>query len=552
MVKETGLYDELGISPTATEQEIRSAYRKAALKYHPDKNNGDPAAAEKFKKVAEAYEVLSDADRRAKYDMYGKSGAAEMPGGGFGGAGFGPGMDPMDIFSSFFGFAGGMPGGASSQQQRRKEKPPFILVELQCSLEELYCGTYKHLEIRRRRVCPMCKGNGTATGKPTPICASCKGRGRVVQTMMMGGMQMQQVGTCGVCKGSGKAPITHPCTRCGVTSSAAAAAAAGKDVTKKVAGTLEETWSVKVNIAPGMEDSDSISFLGEGDELPGFEAPGDVLVVVEELAHPFYRRLNHRDLVLTNCRVPLSCVFASGFTIPVQLLDGRVVRLAPPPLRPAQKDGQAGPHDLHSPRQFLFSSEHVFVVENEGMPVKTASSSSPSSGASSCKGRLFVPLDVVFPEKLSEAQLSAIEKALLHQQSPGGAASAGRGSQSTAASSSPSSSSVVPGKGKVVQLQPYHGAPVNLRDVDDAGNVKPRAGKSTSGGGGASAGGKGKQGKAGGGRKGRKKGVPPQQQQQQEEEAGQARGAGHPFFGAQGMPGGFGGGNVHVQTCQQQ
>jgi DnaJ-class molecular chaperone len=455
MVKETGLYDELGIAPDATAQQIRSAYRSMALKYHPDKNNGDAAAAEKFKKVAEAYEILSDADRRKQYDTFGRSGPGGAGGGGFpGGSGFhggfgGPGMDPMDIFSHFFGFAAG--GPQQQQRQERQHKPPFILIELQCSLEELYCGTTKVLQVKRRRPCPTCRGHGTANGKPVPVCPQCKGKKMINRQISFGGLMTFQQVPCQYCQGGGKMPIAAACAKCGpVFEAHARSQALGSKKDPMPRGVVLEEKLIKVTIAPGTEDSDAISFAGQGDELPGFDAVGDILVVMEQLPHPCYRRLNNTDLFLSNCRVPLWRLFQDSLAIPIELLDGRVVRLAPP-----RREGGVP--------QFLFDAQHVFVVENEGMPVKpprgAAAASSASNGDMSTpkRGKLYVCVEVLFPSFLTPPQLKMLAEAL-------GCNDADADAHATTA---PQES--------LLTLQPHHGPAPSWHTVDAQGNATYKA-----------------------------------------------------------------------------
>ncbi|KPI82870.1 hypothetical protein ABL78_8117 [Leptomonas seymouri] len=455
MVKETGLYDELGISPDATEQQIRSAYRSMALKYHPDKNNGDTAAAEKFKKVAEAYEILGDADRRKQYDTFGRNGpggggaggAGGFPGGFPGGftGGFGPGMDPMDIFSHFFGFG----GGQRQQERQRQQKPPFILVELQCSLEELYCGTTKILQVKRRRICKACHGHGTANGKPVPVCPQCKGNKTINRQASFGGFITVQQVCCEYCKGRGKLAITAACAMCGPVfedDARSQALSSSKDPMPR--GTMPEEKKIKVVIVPGTEDSDAINFMEQGDELPGFSAVGDILVVIEQLPHPHYRRLNNTDLFLSNCRVPLWRLFQDSFAMPIELLDGRVVRLSPP-----RREGGV-------PR-FFFDAQHVFVVENEGMPVKqphsgaaAASDASRSNAEHLKKGKLYVCVDVVFPDSLSSSQVKTIAEALGTADAP--------------------AEPKLP-KERVLSLQPHHGPAPSWHKVDAQGNASYKA-----------------------------------------------------------------------------
>lgn len=470
MVKETVFYDELGIAPDATEQQIRSAYRSMALKYHPDKNNGDAAAAEKFKKVAEAYEVLSDADKRKQYDTFGRNGPGAGGGGGGPGGfgpggfpgGFGPGMDPMDIFSHFFGFASGgtggtTPGGPRQQQQQRAQKPPFVLVELQCSLEELYCGTEKVVRVTRRRKCTACHGHGTANGRPVPLCPQCKGNKVMNRQINFGGLMTFQQVRCERCQGQGKLPVSAACATCGPVFNAQARARAQGSASAKAdpmpRGVVEEAKKIKVAIVPGTEDSDAVTFVGQGDELPNFDSVGDILVVVEQLPHPCYRRLNNTDLFLSNCRVPLWCLFQESFALPVELLDGRVVRLAPP-----LREGGV-------PR-FLFDSHHVFVVENEGMPLKQPRDGSPAPAGERRRGKLYVCVDVVFPSSLTPAQASTIAEALL-----GSAASA----------------ALPAATGKELKLRAHLGPAPSWHTVDAQGNATFKAGGGGGGGGGGAA-----------------------------------------------------------------
>ncbi|TPP53188.1 DnaJ domain family protein [Leishmania donovani] len=402
MVKETDLYDELGISPDATEPQIRSAYRRKALQYHPDKNSGDPAAAEKFKKVAEAYEILSDAERRKQYDTFGRNGLGSaaggsggVPGGGFGSS-FGAGIDPMDIFSSFFGFASG--GGPGASRQQRPAKPSFILVELQCSLEELYCGTVKVLQ-----------GNKTVT-----------------KALNFGGLTAYQQCRCDRCEGLGKLPIQSPCARCGpVYDAHQRSPLSGTHKPDPLPrGVVVEEKMIKVSIEPGTEDSDALHYVGQ---------------------------VNSTDLLLSNCRVPLGCLFRDAFSIPIELLDGRVVRLATP-----LRDGNV-PH-------FLFDSQHVFVVDNEGMPLKErkrggAAADANHNGSEAAegvahrkKGKLYLCIDVVFPSSLTPAQVDIITKALgsSHERDP--AATGGDA-------------------GRVVTLQSHRGPAPSWYTVDAEGNA---------------------------------------------------------------------------------
>ena len=206
-------YEVLGVDKSASADDIKKAYRKLAMKYHPDRNPGDKTAEEKFKEVGEAYEVLSDADKRSRYDSYGFAGVdpnfnpnAGGFGGGFGGdfSGFG-GFG--DIFSDFFG--GGSTRGASQNSPRRGEN---VMSRLELTFEEAAFGTEKEITAPRIENCPTCKGTGSADGR-VETCSRCHGTGqeRVTQSFM--GMQMQSTTTCSQCGGRGKI-IKNPCSTC--------------------------------------------------------------------------------------------------------------------------------------------------------------------------------------------------------------------------------------------------------------------------------------------------------------------------------------------------
>lgn len=205
MVYETKYYDILGVSPTASEAELKKSYRKLALKYHPDKN---PEAGDKFKEISMAYEVLSDAKKRAIYDEGGEQAIKEGQGRGGPGGGF---RSPMDVFNMFFGGGGGGggfgPGGGSS----RKSKP--IMHKLGASLEELYKGRTRKLAINREISCAKCDGKG---GSQVETCSSCSGRGMKVMTKQIGpGMIQQMQAPCGDCEGQGeKISPAHKCKTC--------------------------------------------------------------------------------------------------------------------------------------------------------------------------------------------------------------------------------------------------------------------------------------------------------------------------------------------------
>ncbi len=265
-------YEILGISKSASAAEIKKAYRKKALQYHPDKNQGDPEAEAMFKKAAEAYEVLSDENKRAQYDQYGHR---AFEGGGFGGAGGGMNMD--DIFSQFgdiFGgaFGGGFGGGGG--RGRRTVKGSNLRIRVQLSLEEIANGVEKKIKVKRKKL---------AQGTTYKTCSTCNGQGQVtrIQNTILG--RMQTAATCSTCGGLGQIVDSKP----------ANADAEGMLLT-------EETVSIK--IPAGVVDGMQLKVSGKGNDAPGEGIPGDLLVAIEEKPHPSLQREGdnlHYDLYIS-------------------------------------------------------------------------------------------------------------------------------------------------------------------------------------------------------------------------------------------------------------
>lgn len=286
MVKETGYYDILGVSPTATESELKKAYRKLALKYHPDKNPEDP---EKFKTIAQAYEVLSDAKKRELYDKGGEQAIKEG------------GMErefhnPMDIFDMFFGGGG-----------RRRGGPPKgkdVVHQLKVSLEDLYNGSTRKLALQKSVICPKCDGRGGKAGA-VETCGPCRGSGMQVRIQQIGPGMMQQIqSVCPECRGQGER-INEKlrCKNC-----------AGKK-------TIRERKILEVHIDKGMKDEQQIRFSGEGDQEPGLE-PGDIIIVLDEKPHDTFTRKGSNLLI----KMQIELVEAlCGFQRPVQTLDKRTL-----------------------------------------------------------------------------------------------------------------------------------------------------------------------------------------------------------------------------------
>ena len=307
MVRETKLYDILGVSPNASAAEIKKAYRKTALKYHPDKNPSEEAA-EKFKEASAAYEVLSDDEKRQIYDQFGQEGLSGAGGaggaggfGGFGGFGFGD-----DIFSQFF-------GGAGSSRPRGPQKGRDIRHEIQVSLEELYKGKTAKLALNKQILCKTCEGRGGEKGSVRK-CTSCNGQGVKFVTRQMGPMIQRFQTECDVCQGTGD--IIDPKGRC-------------KDCKgKKVAN---ERKILQVHVEPGMKNGQKIVFRGEADQAPDI-IPGDVVFVISEKPHPRFQRKDddliyeaHIDLLTAIAGGEFAVEHVSGEWLKVSIVPGEVI-----------------------------------------------------------------------------------------------------------------------------------------------------------------------------------------------------------------------------------
>lgn len=294
MVKETKYYDILEVKPGATEGELKKAYRKLAMKYHPDKN---PDAGDKFKEISHAYEVLSDPQKREIYDQGGEE--AIQQGGGRGGGGF---SSPMDIFNMMFG--GGMGGGGG--RNSNKTKP--MVHKLGVTLEELYNGKTRKLAATRDIVCSSCDGKG---GSNVKNCTGCKGRGVKIQTIQMGpGMMQQCQSVCGECEGKGE--IIPPSSRCKTCK--------GKKTTK-------EKKVIEIELDKGAPSDFRKVFYGEGDQEPGKE-PGDIVIQIEEKEHSVFQR-HGRDLTM-KMDIDVSEALC-GMKRPVKTLDGRNITISTKP-----------------------------------------------------------------------------------------------------------------------------------------------------------------------------------------------------------------------------
>ena len=302
MAEETDYYKILGVERTATADEIKRAYKKVAIKYHPDRNPGDKEAEEKFKQAAQAYDVLRDPDKRARYDQFGAAGV-DGAAGGFGGFGAG-GMDLNDIFRNFgdifggaFGGFGGFGGGRGQRQYRGSD----MRMKVRLTLEEISTGVTKKFKVRKDITCNECHGTGCASGHSPETCPTCHGQGYVTQSRrsFLGMMQTQEV--CPNCHGEGTV-IKHTCSHChgeGVTS--------GEEI-------------VEIKIPAGVAEGMVVNVPGKGNAAKHGGVPGDIQVLIEEEPHKDFIR-DDTDLIY-NLLLTVSQA-ALGDTIDIPTLTGK-------------------------------------------------------------------------------------------------------------------------------------------------------------------------------------------------------------------------------------
>ncbi|MBQ7297484.1 MAG: molecular chaperone DnaJ [Alistipes sp.] len=310
MAEKRDYYEVLGVGKSANADEIKKAYRKAAIKYHPDKNPGDKEAEEKFKEAAEAYDVVSNPDKRARYDQFGHAGMSGAAGGagGFGG-GFG-GFSMEDIFSQFGDIFGGHFGGGfrSSGGGRSVNRGSDIRVKVRLTLQEIAEGVTKKLKINKTVACDKCGGTGAKDASSYGTCPTCNGSGYVVtmQNSFFGRMQMQSV--CPTCQGEGKV-ITAKCDKCG-----------GE-------GTERGQEVVEIKIPAGVGEGMVLTVSGKGNAARHGGVNGDLQVLIEEEAHPELLR-DGNDLI-HNLNITVTTALLGG-TVEVPTVDGRAkIKIAP-------------------------------------------------------------------------------------------------------------------------------------------------------------------------------------------------------------------------------
>lgn len=336
----TELYKILELSPDAGEADIKKAYRRLAVKYHPDKNQGDAAAAEKFKEISAAYDVLSDPEKKKIYDTYGEEGLkSHMAGGDFSAA---------DVFSRFFG---GDIFGGGRQKGRGPRKAEDTVYKLGVTLKDLYNGRTKKLKIGRNIICSECEGKGATKDGSVQTCKGCKGTGTKVTLRQLGpGMIQQMQQHCPDCQGKGE--VIDPKFRC-----------------KKCNGdkVVAEKEIVEVSIDKGMKSGQRVTIYGKGEQQPGVQ-PGDLIVILEEVREPDDKFTRQGQDLIYPQQITLSEAL-TGYEFTITHLDGRTLV-------------------VRSQAQEIVKPGDIRVIANEGFPRYKQ----PFE-----KGNLFIKFEIVFP-----------------------------------------------------------------------------------------------------------------------------------------------------------
>jgi len=355
MPRDNKFYDLLGIARDAADTDIKKQYRKLAMQYHPDKNPGNPEAAEKFKEISTAYEALSDPEKREIYDKYGEEGLRE---------GGGPSFSADDIFSQFFGggfFGGGQRRGGGGRQQRKGED---LVHPLKVSLEDLYKGKTTKLSLQKHVLCAECGGKGSKTPNAVKKCDGCRGQGvKVTLRQIAPGMVQQLQQTCPDCRGEGEVIRDKDrCVKCH-----------GSKI-------CQEKKVLDVHIDKGMKAGQKIVFAGEGDQAPDI-VPGDIIVTLQQKEHATFKR-DGSDLLMEHSLTLVEAL--CGFSFYVTHLDGRVL------------------HVKNAPGEVIVPND-IKCIDGEGMPTYKR----PFE-----KGRLIIRFTVQFPKNIAPDAVKLLEKAL--------------------------------------------------------------------------------------------------------------------------------------------
>ncbi|MGN0713292.1 MAG: molecular chaperone DnaJ [Anaerovoracaceae bacterium] len=358
MAEKRDYYEVLGLKKGASDDEIKKAFRKMAMKYHPDKNPGDKEAEEKFKEINEAYSVLSDPDKKSKYDRFGFAGVD--PNAGFGGAGgfggFGGAGGFEDIFDMFGGMFGGGFGGGQQRRNNGPKKGRDLQKAITITFEEAAFGCKKELEINKYVACPTCKGEGTKPGTSKKTCPKCGGSGQISQMQRTPFGQFQSVTQCDQCGGTGQINET-PCEDC------------------KGTGKVRKTVKISVDIPGGVDNESVIPIRGQGEPGVNGGPNGDLYIVISVKPHKVFKR-NGSDLYL---EIPISFDQAAlGAEIIVPTLEGKVSYKVPAGTQPGTT--------------FRLKGKGVRNPRNDRM------------------GDLYVKVNLEVPTKLNHKQKKAIEE----------------------------------------------------------------------------------------------------------------------------------------------
>ena len=356
MAEKRDYYEVLGVSKNASEDEIKRAYKKLARKYHPDMNPGDKEAEEKFKEVNEANEVLSNPEKKAKYDQFGFAGVDPNYGagqGGYGGAGGFDFGDLGDIFGSFFG--GGF-GGGGRRNPNAPQRGESIRASLSVEFTEAAFGCEKSITIDRSEQCPTCKGKGCAPGTTPEVCTQCHGTGIVTQAQRTPFGMMQSQTVCPKCRGKGQI-IHQPCPDC------------------RGAGAVRKRRTIQVNIPAGIDNGQTISLRGQGHSGKNGGPAGDLLITVMVRPHEIFRR----DGTAVFCEAPITFTQAVlGGTLEIPTIDGKVK------------------YDIPEGTQ----TGTVFRLRGKGIPVLNGRG----------RGDQYVTVNIETPRNLNREQKEALKK----------------------------------------------------------------------------------------------------------------------------------------------
>lgn len=355
-------YEILGVAKSATADEIKKAYRKVAMQFHPDRNPGDKGAEEKFKEAAEAYEILSDQDKRAQYDRFGHAGVAGNGRGGYGGGG----MNMDDIFSQFgdiFGedifenFFGGNARGRAQGGRPRGSRGSNLRIKIKLNYEEIAKGASKTVKVKKYIVCNTCNGNGAKDKNAIQTCGTCGGSGQVrrVTNTFLG--QMQTVTTCPTCNGEGTT-VTHKCGSC------------------KGEGRVYGEETVTMDIPAGVQEGMQLNLGGKGNAGERGGSPGDLIILIEEEQHEYLQRDGLNVVYDLHISIP-DAIFGTNLEVPT--IDGKAKIKIP-----------AGTQ-----------SGKIFRLKGKGFP---------SINNSYEKGDQLIHVNVWTPQHLSAEERSQMEK----------------------------------------------------------------------------------------------------------------------------------------------